>query len=338
MSDDEISTNNSMDVDFGRNESSSSPSVPTTTGVVLDLGIGTGYISGSDDDDDQNSQERRETIPSKTSTPDSTTLSSTITRKPTTTATTKKTTLTKTKSALVNYDRDSDDDEHTEDEDEMEENNEEPDAEDNDSNSNHGNTASASGERDSGQNEENPLNEQTIGTSDLLNVTPLRNDDSASPLSHGDMTASQQFLFPEDAEIRIPPQPSKSCPPKLEKKFEEYYQRLKRTGFNQNALIQGMKDFRNPCMYEKIISHLGIDEIGTNFPQDLYDPHWWGKESYYEELSKAQKLEIERREQERRERNKIAFVPGVRKVDQLGVLPTSSNEPVVEKRKNRFDQ
>lgn len=78
------------------------------------------------------------------------------------------------KSALVNYDRDSDDDEHTEDEDEMEENNEEPDAEDNDSNSNHGNTASASGERDPGQNEENPLNEQTIGTSDLLNVTPVR--------------------------------------------------------------------------------------------------------------------------------------------------------------------
>ena len=55
-------------------------------------------------------------------------------------------------------------------------------------------------------------------------------------------------------------------------------------------------------MYEKLISRLGIDEIGTNFPQvsgvwsslssvhrfvvqELYDPHWWGQESYYEELS-----------------------------------------------------
>ncbi|CAF0819000.1 unnamed protein product [Adineta steineri] len=38
-------------------------------------------------------------------------------------------------------------------------------------------------------------------------------------------------------------------------------------------------------MYEKIISHLNIDEIGTDFPQELYDPRWWSIESYYEELS-----------------------------------------------------
>ena len=75
---------------------------------------------------------------------------------------------------MVNYDRDSDDDEHTEDEDEMEENNEEPDADDHDSNSNSGNMVHASGERESGQNEENLPNDQTIGTSDLLDVTPVR--------------------------------------------------------------------------------------------------------------------------------------------------------------------
>ncbi|CAF0844479.1 unnamed protein product [Adineta steineri] len=38
-------------------------------------------------------------------------------------------------------------------------------------------------------------------------------------------------------------------------------------------------------MYEKIISHLNIDEIATNFPQGLYDSRWWSIESYYEELS-----------------------------------------------------
>lgn len=199
MSDDEISTNNPMDVDRAPNDSSSSPSVPTTTtsGVVLDLGIGSGYISGSDDehdtiDNDQTSAERKERVTSKTSTPDSTTLSSTTTRKPTTT---KKTTLIKRqlfflknffqkwifavadKSSLVSYDRDSDDDEHTEEEEEeeMDQDNEEPEREDEDSNSNSASIAHASGDKDSGQREETMSNEQSLATSDLLNVTPVSN-------------------------------------------------------------------------------------------------------------------------------------------------------------------
>ena len=75
MSDEEITTNNSMDTDIGLNESNSSPAPPTST-VILDLGIGSAYISGSDDEDID------EPIASKSSTPDSTTLPTTITRKP----------------------------------------------------------------------------------------------------------------------------------------------------------------------------------------------------------------------------------------------------------------
>ena len=36
--------------------------------------------------------------------------------------------------------------------------------------------------------------------------------------------------------------------------------------------------------------------LGTNFPPELYDGHLFGKESYYEELAKAQKEEMDRRE------------------------------------------
>ncbi|CAF5215542.1 unnamed protein product, partial [Rotaria magnacalcarata] len=71
---------------------------------------------------------------------------------------------------------------------------------------------------------------------------------------------------------------------------------------------------------------------------ELYDPHWWGKESYYEELSKAQKLEIDRREKERKERTKIGFTPGVKKIDQLGVGSSNNSDMGGEKRKTRFDQ
>ncbi len=79
MSDEEITTNNPMDIDIAPNESSSSP-IPTSSTAILDIGIGSGYISGSDDED------INEPMTSKSSTPDSTTLPTSVTRKPLTTS------------------------------------------------------------------------------------------------------------------------------------------------------------------------------------------------------------------------------------------------------------
>jgi hypothetical protein len=181
MSDEEIIINNSMDIDIAPNESSSSPA-PATSTVILD--IGSGYISGSDDED------ITEPATSKSSTPDSTTLPITVTKKPLTTS---KRPLTKSssfllknisyrkkntscyflaKSSLVNYERDSDDDEHT-DEEEQEDDNEEQDGEDDQSNSNSAPVLHGVGELDSVQIESTTYTEQTIVTSDLLNVTPV---------------------------------------------------------------------------------------------------------------------------------------------------------------------
>ena len=38
------------------------------------------------------------------------------------------------------------------------------------------------------------------------------------------------------------------------------------------------------------------DVLGTNFPPELYDGHLFGKESYYDELSKSQRAEMDKRE------------------------------------------
>ncbi|CAF0990502.1 unnamed protein product [Adineta ricciae] len=327
MSDKEMATSNSMDVDSVPAKSTPSPSVPSSS-AVLDIGIGSGYISGSDD------EEMTEPTTSQSSTPDSTTLPPTAKKKPLTAG---KHPLTKTKSSLVNYERDSDDDEHTDDEDDDENghSNEEQDLDDDQSNSNHA-IPSHGEESDLLQMESSTYAEQTIVTSDLLNVTPFKGDD-ASP-SRSDLQSNYAFVFPEDAEIRIPPEPTKNCSTRLQAKFEDYYDRYIKTGIDQNAVIQRLKDFRNPCMYEKMISHLDIDEIGTNFPQELYDPHLWGKESYYEELSKTQRLEMDRREKERRDRAKIGFTPGVKKIDQLSIGSTNNSDLGGEKRRSRFDQ
>lgn len=81
MSDEETSPNNAMDTNVASNETSSPSAQGSSIAAAnLDLGIGSGYISGSDD------EEMNEPTPSKSSTPDSTTLSSAVTKKPSTTA------------------------------------------------------------------------------------------------------------------------------------------------------------------------------------------------------------------------------------------------------------
>ncbi len=39
--------------------------------------------------------------------------------------------------------------------------------------------------------------------------------------------------------------------------------------------------------------------------QELYNPTIWGKESFYDELAKAQKIEMDKRERERKDRTKV---------------------------------
>ena len=79
MSDEETSPNNAMDTNVASNETSS-PSAQGSSNVASNFNIGSGYISGSDD------EEINEPIASKSSTPDSTTLSTAVTRKPATTS------------------------------------------------------------------------------------------------------------------------------------------------------------------------------------------------------------------------------------------------------------
>lgn len=41
-------------------------------------------------------------------------------------------------------------------------------------------------------------------------------------------------------------------------------------GKDMKALIQNKKQFRNPCIYEKLIELCNIQEMGTNFPTVIY--------------------------------------------------------------------
>lgn len=113
-------------------------------------------------------------------------------------------------------------------------------------------------------------------------------------------------------EIMIPPEPPSRCVGSVIDKMRQLKD-TKDKGADMVSLIQKRKDFRNPSIYEKLIVHCGIDEFGTNFAPEFYDPHKWSPESYYESLSTAQKLLMDKREIEKCKSTKVEIVVGTAK-------------------------
>ncbi|XP_014825814.1 PREDICTED: SAP30-binding protein isoform X5 [Poecilia mexicana] len=145
-------------------------------------------------------------------------------------------------------------------------------------------------------------------------------------------------------EIRIPPEPAGRCSSQLQEKIYKLYERKIHGDFDTNNHIQKKKEFRNPSIYEKLIQFCGIDELGTNYPKDMFDPHGWSEDSYYEALAKAQKVEMDKLEKAKKERTKIEFVTGTKKgtnPSSTAASTTSSSTTTTatdaQKRKSKWD-
>lgn len=102
----------------------------------------------------------------------------------------------------------------------------------------------------------------------------------------------------------LPPEAKGKVPQELHDKIIHLYEKMRTTNMDMNKVIQERKEFRNPSIYEKLIQFCDINELGTNYPPEIYDPLQWGPESYYEELAKAQKVEMLKRQKERKENDK----------------------------------
>lgn len=126
----------------------------------------------------------------------------------------------------------------------------------------------------------------------------------------------------------LPPEPKGKCSIELQEKISNLYEKMRNSNMDTNKIIQERKEFRNPSIYEKLIQFCDINELGTNYSPDIFDPFQWGKESYYEELAKAQKLEMEKVEKARKENAKTEIQVGVKKMD------TDESK----KRKSKWDQ
>ncbi|KAK7099079.1 hypothetical protein V1264_003271 [Littorina saxatilis] len=152
-----------------------------------------------------------------------------------------------------------------------------------------------------------------------------------SVLNKGASPGTRGLIGMDGGDIQLPPEPTGKCTKDVQDKITDLYMKMREQGFDPNSTIQRLTSFRNPSIYEKLVQLHHIDEKGSNFPLDVYNPNMWTKESFYDELDKAQKKDMERREREKDRKAKIEFISGTKK---SGPSSESSDD---KKRKSKWD-
>lgn len=194
--------------------------------------------------------------------------------------------------------------------------------------------------RDSSRNSDMDESDEGRAADDVKEVTEAERRDPNELVA----LFSEKVRNMSPDQIRIPPEPPGRCSSHLQEKICKLYERKQHGDFDTNSHIQKKKEFRNPSIYEKLIQFCGIDELGTNYPKDMFDPHGWSEDSYYEALAKAQKVEMDKLEKAKKERTKIEFVTGTKKgtnpsITAASTTSTTSTTATAEaqKRKSKWD-
>uniref|UniRef100_A0A164WGL0 SAP30-binding protein n=1 Tax=Daucus carota subsp. sativus TaxID=79200 RepID=A0A164WGL0_DAUCS len=133
---------------------------------------------------------------------------------------------------------------------------------------------------------------------------------------------------PEDAALDafLPPLPKSKCSDELQEKIVKFLTLRKTTGRSYNAEVRNRKEYRNPDFLLHAVTYQDIDQIGTCFSKDVFDPHGYDKSDFYDEIEADMKREMERKEQEKKKSQKIEYISGG---TQGGTLPTPKvNLPV----------
>ena len=63
---------------------------------------------------------------------------------------------------------------------------------------------------------------------------------------------------------------------------------LKRLGKSYNAEVRKKKEYRNPDFLLHAVTYQDIDEIGSCFIKDVFDPHGYDKSDYCYEIGQYQ--------------------------------------------------
>ncbi|XP_062012951.1 uncharacterized protein LOC133729438 [Rosa rugosa] len=118
----------------------------------------------------------------------------------------------------------------------------------------------------------------------------------------------------------LPPPLKLKCSEELQRKIQKFLE-LKRAGKSFNEEVRKKKDYRNPDFLLHAVRYQDIDQIGSCFSKDVFDPHGFDKSDYYDEIEADSRREMERVNQEKKNRQNLEFVSGGRQSTIVGAAP-----------------
>ena len=173
----------------------------------------------------------------------------------------------------------------------------------------------------------------------LANITPNEGLSPASLVEEPELVAEESNDSRLSStnlvgQVKLPQEPEGRCSRKLQEKIARMLDKKKLGKLSLNEHVQRKKDFRNPSIYEKLVSYCSIDEYGTNYPRNLFNPSSWGVESYYDALAKAQKEAHEKKEKEKHKKGQVEFIKATKKIT-VGGSGTQSGDD--KKKPSKWD-
>ncbi|KFK44774.1 hypothetical protein AALP_AA1G301400 [Arabis alpina] len=105
----------------------------------------------------------------------------------------------------------------------------------------------------------------------------------------------------------LPPRPREKCSEELQRKIDKFLS-LKKIGKSFNAEVRNRKEYRNPDFLVHAVSYQDIDQTGSCFSKDVFDPNGYDPSDFCDALEIDMKNERERKEQESKKNQKLDFV------------------------------
>lgn len=109
----------------------------------------------------------------------------------------------------------------------------------------------------------------------------------------------------------MPPKPAGKVASRVQEKYNNLLS-ARQKGLDINEKIRNNKMFRNPSIYEKLIGVMGIDERGSNYPKEVFDPmDASGPDGglTYERLDELQRSAERAHQKSRETRSAVEFAP-----------------------------
>lgn len=151
---------------------------------------------------------------------------------------------------------------------------------------------------DNEEMQENITDEDESESESSSEEDEAQNDDNASQHEGSDKDFNE--IYVKKYGYSLPPEPTSKLNPKFQENITNLHQKIVNHGFDLNKYIQDKKEFRNPSIYDKLIQFCDINELGTNFSEEIYNPKIY-ESMNYEELAKAQKNEMDKLEKQKKE-------------------------------------